>query len=544
MERKSGNNFSILQKPLSEMNKEIINYQSFKENKDKEQSNEKSKFIENIYLKLNNKFHELIKEKDFRLEKFYNEYINEFDNIFDLNKENYRKIYQKIENIFVDKYNLGTKNLSIKKFSGQNISNNKTINQNKISQSVLPSIKKKNLYFDEEVIDKSINKIHNSSIKSIEMKKELFRNKINKSISVLPKSMHRSSSNKNGYIKLNDRYPLIKKEDDNQHKILRTDINEILENKSYKEVYNVKQKKTELPKKLQIINNDNPFKKIENVKLNYINRKNPKNINEIKFNDNYIADGFRRKVSSNNENISIYKHKNDSKDKTSKSLIIKSQGSPKIDRKINENEQKLNSPKNLDKNKEISKMRLSLRVTHKNKINEEEIYIKKEKKDDSNGANQVNKFFKPESNNVVKTPTYIKSNYISNFWHNQNNDYKKNDKLLLQLKLKQNEDPWAKIIKTDVSQYEKEEEEKKNLNRKNKIEFYNRLKFQVEEKQKINDFNKDLKNKFSIAMKNSALEEDELNRIKELELKQKQKEEGQALIRLNEGKLIIIEVLI
>jgi len=528
-----------------EMNQPINEHSNIKGNykndiEIKEMPYEKLKFIENFYSKLKAKFPKIIKVKDFKFENFYTEFYNEFENISDLSNENFKKVYRRVENLFINKHNIGTKHLIIKKLTNFNILNNKTIHDHNISKSVLPFIKNENILINDDVIRENSIRIDNSSnkLKEVPIETNTY-NYLNKSINLLTQSRERNSSNKRGYIKLIDRFHFNKLEQESGENVLKTDINLNCVKLSCQ---NVSKNINNLHENSKVLEDKITFKKIDNIKLNTSNQPKPESKNTLNEIVNDKTNNFRRIFAKKDKlasNLNFQKSK--SKEINSKSLILKYQKTPIIKRLIIETEPNINNKMNLTKNikaleKKSNNLELDPNMTSKEtKLQEKKAVIPT--------VNSENNFPIPEINKLSKTPTanslrndIIKNtNCLSNFWNYENKN-NKSIKLLVQLRQRQDEDPWTKIIKTDVSLYEKEEEEKKVLNRKKKIEFYNRLKFQVEEKEKIKEINKDLDNQYSDFIKISTLKEEKMDKSKKEEKKKKNMEEGHALIRYNEGK--------
>jgi hypothetical protein len=506
----------------------------------KEIPDEKLKFIENVYSKLKAKFPKTIKGNDFKFDNFYNEFSYEFENIYDLNNENFKKVYRKVENVFVDKHNIGTKHLIIKKLTNFNILNNKTIYNHKTSKSVLPFIKNENILIDDDVTREKAIRINDNSNKLKEVPIETTTyNYLNKSINLLRQSRERNSSNKRGYIKLIDRFHLNKLEQEPSENVLKTDINlncvKLSCQNGSKNLNNQHENSKVLEDKIT-------FTKLDNVKLNTSNHPKPESKNILNEIVNDKLNNFRRIFAKKDKLASdLNCQKSKSKEINSKSLILKYQKTPIIKRIIIETEPNINNKMNLTKSiKALENKSNNLAIDHHMASKETKLQEKKEVIPTNNVENnfptpEINKFSKTPTPNSLQNDKIKNTNCLSNFWNYEDKN-KKSNKLLVQLRQRQDEDPWTKIIKTDVSLYEKEEEEKKVLNRKKKIEFYNRLKSQIEEKEKIKEINKDLDNQYSEFIKISTLKEEKMDKSKKEEQKKKNMEEGHALSRYNEGK--------
>jgi len=511
------------------------------ESKMKNISQEKLKFLENLYKKLNKKYPQLVRGINYNFDKFSKDFCKDFDNIYEFDNNNFKKSYRKVENIFVNSYNIGSKSLIIQENSKYNILNNKTISDESFNKSILPKIKtvedKKNL-LEKNKKDQVISiKIKDNSLE----KNNHEHNKIKLHIPKKDKSLDLNQNN----IKKIDGNDIIPKNEQSFYYV-NTEINvtnnlskseklnnikkNIKENKENIVLDNLKFKKInnsiiKVNNQVQISNDEKNLQKSQGIFVSRINT--PKNFNRFRLRD-------KAKLCNEDEVSKSYKplEKANSKKKMCINNYKNNINNTNIE-SFNENNNHNIQNQILKENQNKNNLLSYNNLDHQTKIKNNHSRIDDYKK--FNKSPNLIKLSKTPTVNKLKNQNFGELNCLSNFW---NIDAKflfnnPSNKLVLQIKKKQEEDPWAKIIKTDTDLYEKEEKEKKMNMKLNKLDFYNKLKSQIKDKE---IFNKALDDQYySKENLKKISDEEELFKIKQAEQERKNLEARKEINKINEG---------
>ena len=415
----------------------------------------KNIFIEKIYFKLKSKFIESFNEKNYKISDFKKDFKHEINKQENFGNDAFVKAYSSIENLYVDKYNKGNRNFFFEKIKENNKIKNYDDRENMNNNSFLPLIRKLN-----NSIDKNPIRLNSSHIKE---------NKENNPIKIFNNNTNTNKQNVN--------YVSFKK-----------NVNENLENHNPK--FKIKRRPISVnplnKNRYSSENKNNSNKNMISIEVN--TNKNKENNNDKDNNNINSAQKFKR-ISPKNKNLKKSIEENQEENKQNKDNL-----KFKVIQRNNSSKNVLNNSLISNSKRKLINLNESQRQDKKIKLDYTSLNIADISRFENIG-NFLKKSKTPVANKIIplsidmeKVPLNIFKSSNMNLLSNGNNI------LIEALKKKQEEDPWALIIKNDHEKYINEITNKNNKIKENKKEFLNSLNLQINEKEKLKKINENEKN--------------------------------------------------